>query len=279
MSVTPGTPAAVRPWPARGLRAAWWLVLALLLAVSAASWVSLVRQSDGGSMVPSLLPGGSTASMDGMEGMRGMEGTAGMGMSVGVAMFLAMWVTMMVAMMFPAVAPKAVGYWRISTRRAQGLPAPALFLLGYLVVWSAVGLVAYGAYRLLLEAVGSLSSDARSLAAGTALVAAGTYQFSGAKSVCLRRCRGLFDLAFSFRPGLAGAVRMGTGHGLWCLGCCWALMVVLFVLGLMNLVWMGVMAVVIFLEKLGPRPNLMTKVVGLALVAAGALVAGSAVFG
>jgi predicted metal-binding membrane protein len=256
-------PRATRPWPARGMRIAAWLVLAVLLVLSLVSWLVVADQGD---MLPSLLRPSAVEHGDHM----GMGADMEMASDVGMAMFLGMWVAMMVAMMFPAVSPKVVGYWRISERRSQGLLAPFLFVASYLVAWSAIGLVAYGAYRAMLDATDSLSPRTFEILGGAALVAAGAYQWSGAKSVCLRRCRGLFEMAFDFRRGPVGAVRMGAGHGLWCLGCCWGLMVVLFVLGLMNLVWMGVVAAVIFVEKLATRPDVVTKVVGAALVVAGA---------
>jgi predicted metal-binding membrane protein len=259
-----------------------------LLALSAAAWI-FVSQDSHGDMVPSLVKpsqalhvrGGEPMSMSAdmadmtdmtdLTDMHDHGASAGTGAmaGVGMVMFLGMWVAMMVAMMFPAVAPVVVGYNRISRRRSQGFLAPAVFVLSYLVVWSTIGLVAYRGYRLVLDHSGSLSDRSWELAGGAALIAAGVYQFSKLKTVCLRRCRGVLQLAFEFQPGPAGAARMGTSHGLWCLGCCWGLMLVLFTLGLMNLAWMGVVAAVIFVEKLAPRPEIVARVVGLCLSAGG----------
>jgi predicted metal-binding membrane protein len=268
VTVAGSTPTGARPWPVRGLRVSSALLLVALLALSAAAWLVVARHSHG-AMVPSLarpLP---------LESGHADMGPMSMTAHVGLLLFLGMWVTMMVAMMFPAASPVVIAYWRISRRRSQGPLPPALFVLGYLVVWSAVGLVAYAAYRLVLAASPSLSPQASAVIGGLALVVAGVYQWSSPKSACLRRCRGPFELAFAFRPGARGAVRTGTEHGLFCLGCCWGLMVVLFVLGLMNLAWMGVIAAVIFVEKLFPRPDVAVRAVGAVLVAAGAVLIGS----
>lgn len=267
-----GMPTGARPWPARGLRVSSGLLLVALLGLSAAAWLVVARHSHG-SMVPSL------ARPFSLESGHADMGHQPMTAHVGLLLFLGMWVTMMVAMMFPAASPVVVAYRRISRRRLQGPLAPAVFVLSYLVVWSAVGLVAYAAYRLVLAASPSLTLQESAAIGGLALVMAGAYQWSSPKSVCLRRCRGPFELAFAFRPGVGGAVRMGTEHGLFCLGCCWGLMVVLFVLGLMNLAWMGVIAAVVFVEKLFPHPEVVVKAVGAVLVVAGAVLAVSPVLG
>jgi predicted metal-binding membrane protein len=193
---------------------------------------------------------------DRMQGMDGGPGTdlGSLGFYVGV------WVVMMAAMMFPSIVPMVLAYARIRTARAgrtHGL-APAhwaTFVGGYLVVWTLFGLLAYG----LFELVNSLSIDALSWArggpylAGAVIIAAAVYELTPAKDACLRRCRGPFAfLTDAWRDGSAGALWMGAEHGLWCVGCCWALMAALFALGVMSDGWMVLIAGLIAAEKLLP---------------------------
>jgi predicted metal-binding membrane protein len=168
----------------------------------------------------------------------------------------AMWTVMMAAMMTPAAAPVVLLFTAIERRRhpvASGAPRAAFFLAGYLVVWAGFSLaatVAQGA----LHAAALLSPTSFALAppiAGAVLVAAGLYQFTSAKSICLARCRSPLDfLTSSWRDGRAGAFIMGVRHGGWCLGCCWALMSVLFAAGIMTVAWIALLALVVLGEKL-----------------------------
>lgn len=188
---------------------------------------------------------------------------------IAAALFIGMWITMMIAMMFPSVSPMVVSFWRISKAKTQNPIASPVFLAGYLVVWALVGIVAYIGYRGVLSFLPAIDSKTRLLLVGGTFVLAGAYQFSKYKSVCLRHCRGPIEFVLEFKPGISGAARMGSEHGLYCLGCCWGLMVVLFVLGLMNLSWMGLIAAVIFVEKVLPFGEKMARVVGFGLMAAG----------
>ncbi len=240
------------------------LIFAALIALSAAAWVLAARQSEGGAMAP-----GITALSRGAGGMTmDMAGSA-----IAAPLFIGMWVTMMVAMMFPSVAPIVVMHWRISSGRRQSPAASPAFVGGYLLVWTAVGVGAYWAYRGIMSVAPSLSTRTAAALAGAVFIGAGAYQLSRFKSICLRHCRGPLDFLLRWRPGVAGAVRMGSVHGAYCVGCCWGLMVLLFVVGLMNLVWMGVVAAVIFVEKVAPFGQGMARTVGFALVALGAAMA------
>ncbi|HYX76815.1 MAG TPA: DUF2182 domain-containing protein [Gaiellaceae bacterium] len=210
--------------------------------------------------------------------MRGMD--AGPGAELGaLGWYLGIWVTMSAAMMLPATAPMVVVFSRVSRERARHRSLPAVgtwvFVAGYLVAWTLYGLVAYG-----------LDNGARSLAprfltwehgerylAGAALVAAGLYELTPLKEVCLRHCRGPIHFVHSgWRDGSAGALRMGSEHGLYCVGCCWGLMLALFALGVMSLTWMAAIAVVIFAQKVLPRGDRLAPVVAAALVALAAWV-------
>jgi predicted metal-binding membrane protein len=202
--------------------------------------------------------------------MAGMD--AGPGTDPGAfGFYITTWVVMMAAMMFPSLAPTVLTYRNhLARRRAQGVRevtgSGALFVAGYLLVWSACGLIAYGA----LESgraldIGWLGWDrgGRWLAAGLLAVAA-LYELTPWKQACLTRCRSPLGFVVGrWRDGRAGALWMGAEHGAWCLGCCWLLMAVLFALGAMSLTWMIVVAVLIGAEKLVPPRS-----VGIALAAA-----------
>ena len=184
-------------------------------------------------------------------------------MGLGLAGFAGMWTLMMAAMMLPSVAPVASLYAR--TVRTTRLRRLALFTGGYLAVWAAAGLPAYA----LLRAAGSLAAHhdtAARVAAVGLLAAAGAWQFSGAKDRCLSHCRSPFSLLVGYGSyrGRLRDLRASVHHAGFCLGCCWALMVLLAVFGVMNILAMGVLAVVVLLEKLWGRGPGFSRVVGIA---------------
>jgi predicted metal-binding membrane protein len=176
-----------------------------------------------------------------------------------VTWFLGVWVVMMAAMMFPSVAPTVALYSKLRQTRALG--GPLLFVSGYLLVWGAVGLLAYALARMGGQLVGDVlvwGRAGRWVAGGTLLVAA-AYELTPLKDMCLGKCRTpLGFLLGSWRDGLSGAVQMGARHGAWCVGCCWALMASLFALGVMSLVWMVLVAGLIAFEKLIPSRRVAT---------------------
>lgn len=180
------------------------------------------------------------------------EDMSGMGMGshlMSLGAFMLAWVAMMGAMMFPAISPVVLLYWRAAARRTVA-PLP-FFVAGYIVVWSAMGVPAYVAWQELAMPIAEGRAWAGRLA-GTVLVVAAIWQLSPLKSICLRHCRSPMGFFLRHGRGLTrpvGALRMGLAHGGFCLGCCWALMAVLVALGTMNLLWMIVLAVLIFLEK------------------------------
>ena len=213
---------------------------------------------------------GWAVTTDRMEGM-----DAGPGTDLGaLGWYLGVWVVMMAAMMFPAIWPMVAMYARIHNgRRERGAEVPAgalvLFVAGYLVVWSAAGLVAYGVFEVFRTAdLGFLAWDeaGRFLTAGVLALAA-VYQLTPLKDVCLSKCRNpLMFLMDSWRQGRVGALRMGIEHGAWCVGCCWALMAALFALGVMSIGWMALIAAFIALEKLLPWRALASGAVTIALL-------------
>lgn len=220
-------------------------------------------------------------SMPGMD----MSGMSGMDMRpVGpapwtlqtAALIVAMWWAMMIAMMAPSAAPTILLYARVYRHGAeQGRLEPRLaptgaFVAGYLLVWLGFSLVAAGA-QWLFEQTGLLSptmmgSESRWLSAGV-LIAAGLYQVSPLKYLCLAQCRAPSDfLMRHWKPGAAGALRLGVLHGAYCVGCCWVLMALLFVGGVMNLVWIALLAILVLVEKVAPRGEWVGRAIGVALV-------------
>ncbi|WP_307794446.1 DUF2182 domain-containing protein [Arthrobacter cavernae] len=195
--------------------------------------------------------------------------------------FLTTWVVMLAAMMFPSVAPMVVSYARIHRhRRESGRPAPrggtAVFVAGYLIAWTIFGVAAYALYASVAALFPNfLSSDpgGRYLAAGVILAAA-AYQLTAAKNVALMKCRTPMDFILRrMRSGYGGALRMGVEHGTWCIGCCWALMVALFALGVMNVGWMAVVGAFIAAEKMLPWKRLTNRSVAIALTVIALVVA------
>jgi predicted metal-binding membrane protein len=184
--------------------------------------------------------------------MRGMD--QGPGTDPGtLGWFLGAWVVMMAAMMLPSVSPTVALYSRMT--RSRAVLQPLVFTSGYLIAWGAAGLVAFGISAAGRSIFGSKLSwtGAGHWIAGGILVLAAAYEFTPLKDVCLGRCRSpLGYLLGSWRGGYSGALRMGAGHGLWCIGCCWALMAALFALGVMSIAWMAFVAALIAVEKTLP---------------------------
>jgi len=196
-------------------------------------------------------------------------------MRLGLLPFLGLWVVMMAAMMLPSVAPVAVLWTRLITGASAGpgrVIRMSLFLAGYLLAWAAFGAIAFGA----LDGAGLLltaSPTAAKWLGVTIFIAAGSYQLTGWKDWCLRRCRSpigalMYYLGFS---GRSRDVRVGLHHGATCAGCCWGLMIVLVAVGVMNVAVMAPLAVVIFAEKLWRYGKPFGQAVGVMLVAVGVL--------
>ncbi|WP_176594295.1 DUF2182 domain-containing protein [Sphingobium sp. EM0848] len=188
------------------------------------------------------------------------------------ALTLIMWWVMMVAMMLPSAAPTILLYARAATHRKTIVrPATESFLAGYLLVWGLFSLLATTAqWRLSAAAMlapMAMASSSHWLSAGL-LAAAGLYQFSPWKDACLRQCRNPATfLSRYYRPGRTGALRMGMIHGAWCVGCCWMLMALLFVGGVMNLVWIALLTLLVAMEKLLPWGRLISVATGLGCIA------------
>jgi predicted metal-binding membrane protein len=193
-------------------------------------------------------------------------------------LIFSMWWIMMVAMMLPSATPTLLLFARINRKeRIRGRPyvPTAAFAAGYLAIWGGFSAIAAG-LQWGLERYGLLSSMMQTgtssvwLGAGL-LIAAGIWQLTPVKTVCLRHCRAPFSfLANHWHPGRAGALRMGVEHGTYCLGCCWFLMGLLFVGGIMNIYWILGLSVLVLAEKTMPMGLWLGRIVGVGLVAWGA---------
>jgi predicted metal-binding membrane protein len=226
---------------------------AVLLVVTALSWVQVVRSMEGDDM-------------------------AGMGMVMRPTLadalaYVSAWGVMMTAMMLPSALPM-IGLYaatrRTETRLRVRATAVALFAAMYLAVWTLTGVPVY------LGSLALMAVDARVLAwvVAAVLIAAGVYQLTPLKTVCLRHCRSpLGFLLGHWRPGWRGGLALGVTHALYCVGCCWALMIVLVVAGAMGLAWVLLVACVVALEKLVPRGEAVARITGLGLIALGIAVA------
>ena len=196
-------------------------------------------------------------------------------------LMFAMWVIMMVAMMVPSAAPMILLFAAVNRkRREQERPfvPTGIFLLGYLVVWSVFSAVAtivqwHLHQRALLT---PMMVSASPLLSGATLMAAGLFQFTPLKHTCLKHCRSpLGFLLTDWRDGARGAFLMGLRHGSYCLGCCWLLMALLFVAGVMNLVWLAVLTIFVLLEKVAPVGMHLSRVTGLLLTGWGLWMVGA----
>jgi len=194
------------------------------------------------------------------------------------ALAFVMWWVMMIAMMVPSAAPTILLFTTIR-RRQEASARPSLeawiFLSGYLLIWAGFSLLAILA-QWRLESAGLLSMEMASTSAvlrGVILVAAGLYQFTSLKNACLHYCQSpVLFLSRYWQAGAVGALRMGLRHGCYCFGCCWFLMALLFVSGIMNLIWIAGIAVYVACEKLLPLGRGLSRAAGGALIVSGAIV-------
>lgn len=204
--------------------------------------------------------------------------------SHGLAMLCAMWTVMMAAMMVPAVTPTALMFTRLDrSRRHNHTPYERTggFLAGYLILWTGYSLLA-GAAQWALQSTGLISdvmAPASNVLGGLLLVGAGVYQWTPLKNACLRHCRSpLSFLMTRWKDGTAGAFWMGLEHGSYCVACCWLLMLLLFVAGVMNLLWMGAITALVLIEKISPAGPWVARMSGALLAGWGAWMFGVVLF-
>ena len=249
------------PAVASPLRAERRLLLGALLALAVLGWALVIWQA---------------ITMDGGHEM-GMDSGVDLTMGMAAPLFLAMWVAMMVGMMFPASAPMILAFARSQARKRDagaGHVPTWVFVVPYLAVWTVFGAAGYAiAAAVDRTADGSTwAADNLPRLAGALLVVAGIYQLTPLKQLCLARCRSPLSFMLSYwRDGRRGAFRMGLRHGLYCLGCCWALFIVLLPLGVMNVGAMLVVAALVFAEKALPGGETLAVAAAVALIGYGVL--------
>ena len=228
-------------------------LLATVVALTTLAWYFTYAQVQNMGLLMSL----------GVPMSLGMEGWAGW---TSFAAFTGMWLVMMVAMMLPSSYPTLLLHRTIYRKRTPDTPGGTfLFGLGYFLTWTACGSFFYAAYVM----IGgfrqyAVSADTIVLrAAGVALMLAGLYQWTRLKQACLKHCQSpLHFIAEHWRDGRLGAFQMGIRHGIYCFGCCWGLMVILFVMGVMHLGWMAAIGAIILLEKVVAGRNWVPKMIG-----------------
>jgi predicted metal-binding membrane protein len=262
------------------------VIVASLAALGLLAWLYLFHLAAG----MDATPAGSEAmpNMPGMDmpGMGEMQHEADPAMGAGgvtqFALLAAMWIIMMIGMMLPSATPTVLLFAALERKRwVEGpvISRTALFLFGYFLLWGGFSLAAALA-QMLLSRAGLLSSEMAGINAlfgGGVLIIAGLYEFSPLKETCLSHCRSPLEwLPRHWRPGRAGALRMGAEHGAFCLGCCWVLMLLLFAGGVMNLVWVAAIAAIVLAEKLFPYGRTVSRIAGAVLIGWGAFLVGGA---
>jgi len=240
------------------------MVAASITGITALSWGYLVYQSwamDHMDLVNMAMPGAQQWEL------------------FDLAVVFTMWAVMMVGMMAPSASPVVLLFARIQNGRQSKVSpgmASGLFLLGYLLAWTgfsaAATLIQWGMHSAML--ISPAMAATSPLVGGAVLIAAGIYQWTPAKHACLSHCRTpLGFLLNEWRDGARGALVMGLRHGLYCTGCCWLLMGVLFVVGVMNLLWVALLAVFVLLEKTLPQGRWISHATGLGLITWGSWMA------
>ncbi len=233
------------------LRRDWILVLLGVTLLTVLSWLYLLEISHG------LVGVGLQMTMPAHQGWSGTH----------FVLVLAMWMVMMIAMMAPSALPYLLTYAGLQRKKGRGTPelGTASFFLGYFLAWSGYSLIAavvqWGLHSLQISA--PALTTAGPMAGGGFLILTGLFQFSRLKYSCLNQCRSpLGYFMTNWREGRWGALWMGAHHGTYCIGCCWALMGLMFVLGVMNVLWMAILAGVILIEKVFPRGIWISRLTG-----------------
>ncbi|HTT37512.1 MAG TPA: DUF2182 domain-containing protein [Burkholderiales bacterium] len=249
-------------------------ILLALIGVAAVSWLYLLHLARNG--------------MGGMESMPDMPDMAAMGpmampwTAVDFALMFAMWWVMMTGMMLPSASPMILLFAAVNRRkreRGEAFVPTFLFSTGYLLAWGGFSLMAtlaqWGLERGALLSPTLKTGNA--LVAGALWIAAGLYQWTPLKRACLANCRSPLDFVLNhWYDGRVGALRMGVEHGTYCLGCCWALMALLFVVGVMDLIWVAAIAAFVSAEKLFPGGQWIARASGVLMIGFGAYLLASA---
>ena len=241
------------------------LVIAGIAVISALAWLSMLY------LAPGMQGGMQAMSMEMVKPRLQSWG------GVDLLLMFIMWTVMMIAMMTPSAAPMILMFATVNQRRGDQegpIISTGLFLTGYLIVWTGFSAVATFA-QWQLHAAALLSpamTSASPVLGGWLLIGAGVFQWTPLKRACLKRCRTpLGFLMTCWRDGRRGAVAMGLHHGAFCVGCCWILMGLLFVAGVMNLLWVAAVAAFVLVEKALPRGAWIGRAMGSVLIVWGAV--------
>ena len=237
------------------------IIVVAIIIITCVSWVYLFNLS------------GDMDSMSGFDSKTGlsraMPNMVPWGFSDWISMFV-MWFVMMIGMMVPTASPMILMFSTVNRqKKAQNQPyvATAVFLSGYVLVWLGFSIGATVSNWVLHSNTllsGMMGESTSNLFGGVLLISAGIFQWTPIKKACLNNCRTPMGfLMTEWNNGSYGAFRMGLGHGIYCLGCCWLLMALLFVLGVMNLVWIAVLTALILVEKVAPKGDWVSRITGI----------------
>lgn len=225
-----------------------------MIACAGLGWLVMARSAGSSDLLMSI-------EMMSMRSMSVAEATA----------FLGMWVAMMAAMMLPVVTPTVLAHHMVHSKQGDGITPSAIFAGGYVTVWFGIGLLPLAVFLALPNLVMHLGMTPLIVAGGLLLIAGGIYQMTGWKDTCLRHCRHplQFLMTHDFSGGLASTYRAGLVHGVYCLGCCWALMLVVIAIGMTNLIWMALAATIFVAERWWSWGDRLNRVVTPLLIGAG----------
>ncbi len=242
------------------------IILASIAALVALAWSDLVFIADGMAMngmdttAYRMIPAGHSLMMPASSPWQPIE----------FVHVFAMWVVMMIGMMTPAAAPIILVYARVGRQAAEGRPFASIawFVSGYLLAWIAFSLASTSAQWALdrTALLTPMMASANKILSGILLILAGLYQWTPLKDVCLSQCQAPLGFILShggFQRTATGSLALGLRHGVYCLGCCWALMALLFALGVMNLFWIAALAILVLLEKVMPSGRVIARIAGI----------------
>jgi predicted metal-binding membrane protein len=249
------------------------IMIVALAALTALAWVDLAWLANdmamGGMDMTGfrMIPAGRSLMMPTSEPWKPIE----------FGYVFAMWVIMMIGMMTPSVAPMILVYARVGRQAAtQGKPfaASGWFAAGYLLAWTSFSLVATSVQWVLERAalLTPMMASASNILGGVVLIVAGLYQWTPLKEACLSYCQSpllFIQRQGGFRRDPGGALRLGFRHGIYCIGCCWALMGLLFVGGVMNILWIAALSILVLLEKIVPNGRMVSRIAGAGFIAGG----------
>lgn len=250
------------------------VVFIIIVILTMASWIYTARASVSGSGMSMDMTGAVDPEMDAQMAGRLTE-AAWKPVMLPFSMFVPMWVVMCIGMMLPTAVPMIFAFNIISKRRRKqgfGNSSSYLFIGGYILLWALFGIICWLAGEGIMLLIGNRFTSWIHTLWGVAAVflIAGIYQLSPFKDACMRGCQHpLSFIMHNWKAGAGGALLMGMKHGMECIGCCWALMIVLFPLGMMNLFWMGLFTLIMFFEKNSRFGTLLSKIVGWLLLIAG----------